>query len=103
MIPLYGGKVINKIRGRLFSGHTASVESGGGPRLALWQDPDVQNVLHRDNLQTTQILDVKELERFIEDSKLKNFAYPEQWSFLLSLECALQSLKSVREQVRESR
>lgn len=103
LIPLYGGKVINKIRGRLLSGHTDSVESGGGPRLALWQDPGVQNALHRDNLQTTQIFDAKELERFIKASKLKNFQYPEQWSFLLSLECALQSLKSIREQVRESR
>ena len=102
IIPLYSGKVMHKIRGHLFRGRTDNLEPTRGPRLALWQDSAVQDVLHRSNLQTTEIFDAKELKRFIEDSRLKNFEYPEQWCFLLSLEITLQSLRSVREQLRNS-
>jgi hypothetical protein len=96
LIPLYGGKVLDRVRRKLLPRRASPGMSLDSPRMRLWQDPAVQHVLHPAQLLSTQVLDVRGVAHFLERSKQPEFEFPGQWSNLLSLEMTLQRLKAVK-------
>jgi hypothetical protein len=91
---LYGGKVLARI-GRHLWPRSPSGDPEESPRLRLWQDPAVQSLLQPSRMLSTQLLDPKGLQHFLERSREKDFAFSGQWSMLVTLECTLQRLKEV--------
>ncbi len=96
LIPLYGGKVLDRLRRRFFPRRASTVTSLDSPRMRLWQDSAVQQALHPSRLLSTKLLDEEGVTRFLERSKQPEFDFSGQWSNLLSLEMTLQRLKSVK-------
>lgn len=102
IVPLYLGKVLERLRRHAQRlGAAAPVVISDSPRLRLWRDPAVQQVLDPKNLRSTAILDTKGLEQFLDRSKQQDFGFDGQWALILSLECALQRLKTLRAEVRD--
>jgi hypothetical protein len=96
IVPLYGGKVVQRLRRQL--GGPPPAEADDSPRLQLWRDPAVQETLRADRLQSATILDDAGTGRFLERSKQPAFDGTGVWAHLLSLECTLQRLQAVRAQ-----
>jgi hypothetical protein len=96
IVPLYGGKVLQRLRRNLPGGRMPTAEASTSPRMQLWRDPAVQDMLRPQNLISGDILEADGAARFIEASKQPQFHASSQWAFLLSLECMLQRLKAVR-------
>jgi hypothetical protein len=100
IVPEYLGRASGKVRRQLGfrkpSNHDSSL------RLRLWNDPGIRDVLGGDAL-SLEILDRKALADFLERSKREDFPYGSQWFHLLSLECALQRLKSVKRSLDQVR
>jgi hypothetical protein len=95
---LYGGKVLERLRRMVMPARSAAAPADS-PRLRLWQDPQVQQLLQPSRLLSTQLLDAKGVENFLERSRRPDFAYSGQWAFLLTLECTLQRLQSVTREI----
>ena len=96
LIPLYGGKVLDRLRRKFFPQRASPGTSLDSPRMRLWQDPAVQQALHPSRLLSTQLLDEGGVTQFLERSKQPEFDFSGQWSNLLSLEMTLQRLKAVK-------
>ncbi|MGA2262652.1 MAG: hypothetical protein ABSH28_14605 [Acidobacteriota bacterium] len=103
MVPLYGGKIVKRMRRYLPISPVQSTPSDGGARLRLWRDDAVQALLRSKDLLCAEIMEGQALERFIERSKQIQFPFADQWARLLSLECALQRLKAVRNLAGDAR
>lgn len=95
LIPLYGGKVLGKL-GRWLLPRRAAMPAPDSPRLRLWQDPQIQELLRAQRLRCTEVLDPQGVARFLERSRQPEFAHSAQWAMLLTLECTLQRLEAVR-------
>jgi hypothetical protein len=99
IIPLYLGKVLQRLR--RYASRTGAAPGGAqdSPRVRLWRDESVQHVLHPTNLLSTAIFDARKLEEFLDRSKQQEFAFDGQWCLVLSLECTLHRLKALRSDV----
>ena len=85
----FGRKVLNKFRGRLGFQHSAGHSRIASPRLRLWRDERVEELLRPANMKLSGWMDPVALENFLERSRGENFQLSGQWGRLLSLECAL--------------
>lgn len=100
LIPLYGGKVVSRLRKMLLPRPPVAATPADSPRLRLWADPQVQETLRPDRLLSTQLLDAQAVASFLERSKQPDFEFSGQWSMLLTLECTLQRLRAVAAEAR---
>ena len=98
LLPLYGGKIVKRLQRYLALGRPSSPDFQSAARLRLWQNPALQDLMQSRRLLCTEIFESREVEKFNERSKNKDFPFSEQWTRLLSLELALHRLKSVNDQ-----
>jgi hypothetical protein len=99
----FGGKVAGKIGGKLGFEKTAESSDNGvtDPRLQLWRDERVKELLRPADMQLASSLDLAALANFLTRSQQKGFPFGEQWARILSLECALQTAARGRRNVSE--
>jgi len=97
----FGEKVLRKVRGKL-GRRKAATPTGATrvPRLQLWRDERVADVLRPAGMKLTAWMDVSALEDFLKRSQKTNFAFGDQWARLLSLECALRAVERGRQAAR---
>lgn len=100
LVPLYGGKVVGRLQRYAGVRPAPSAAPGTSPRELLWQDTAVQEVLQPHRMLSADLMDTSGLADFIARSKQAQFDQAGQWSLLLTLECTLQRLKSLRADVR---
>lgn len=94
LVPLYTGKAVNRIRRQLSP--PGAAPQADSPRMHLWRDPAVQELLSPARLRSTQVLDGTGVEAFLQRSREPDFRFESQWSLLLSLEAALQRADELR-------
>ena len=85
----FGRKVRNKFGGRLGFHHAAGHDRIVNPRLQLWRDERVQELLRPANMKLSAWMEPAALEDFLKRSRGENFQLSGQWGRLLTLECAL--------------
>jgi hypothetical protein len=102
LVPLYGGKVVDRLRRYAGIQPAPSATPGTSPREMLWNDAGVRQTLQPASMLSAEIMDAAGLARFIERSQQPQFDLPGQWSLLLTLECTLQRLRSARSELRSS-
>jgi hypothetical protein len=97
LVAYFGEKAIAKIGGKLAlkraTGHRTSIK----PRLQLWRDDQVKELLRPEGMKVSAWLDKAALENFLERSEGKDFSFDDQWGRLLSLECALRVAARARQ------
>lgn len=99
LVPLYGGKVVDRLRRRVGWHHAQNVDPHATPRMRLWRDPGVAELLDPARMVSLELLDRRGLEAFVSRSKMPDFDHAGQWSLVLSLEITLQRLRSLRTQM----
>jgi hypothetical protein len=88
----FGEKVAKKVRGKLGLHRTElSNNKIKEPRLQLWRDERVKELLVAQKMKLGTLTDTKILESFLRRSQEANFTYGDQWARIVSLECALQA------------
>ncbi len=98
----FGGKVIGKISGKLGLKKAAkSAEGSIDPRLQLWRDEQVKELLQPANMQLASYVDSAVLANFMTRSRQREFSFADQWARILSLECALQAAARARRNIAE--
>lgn len=100
LVPLYGGKVVDRLR-RYAGIRPAPAPAGTTPRELLWQDDAVRQTLDPRTMLSAELMDADGLARFVERSRATQFDLAGQWSLLLTLECTLQRLRSLRSELRD--
>jgi hypothetical protein len=89
LVDYFGRKVLNKVGGRLgfhpAAGHTRIIK----PRLQVWRDQRVRELLRPANMKLGAWMDAAALENFLKHSQEENFQLDGQWGRLLTLEYAL--------------
>ena len=101
LLPYYGGKVMQKVAGKIGKRSTGQVSTvNDSPRARLWREAAVNEVLNPATMRTASILDGAALASFVERSRQATFTQDEQWSRLLSLELALRHLEQSNVKVR---
>jgi hypothetical protein len=96
LLPYYGGKAVGRLRRRLLPNGAAAAASSENPRLRLWRDSAVEELLQPSRMHSARFLDEDGLNGFLAASRAPQFRYADQWSLLLTLECALTQLASIR-------
>lgn len=96
IFPMYGNRAANKVLRLLGRGSASSDKDPSPPRLLLWKDHAVRELLGKEHLLCADILESKKLADFLQRSTQREFPYERQWSRLLSLEVALHKLTSMR-------
>jgi hypothetical protein len=94
----FAEKVVRKVKGKL--GERKAATSTGSrltPRLQLWNDERVVEVLRPAHMKLNAWMDVNALEDFLGRSQGASFAFGDQWARLLSLECTLRSVERGRQ------
>ena len=100
LVPLYGGKVADRLRRYAGIRPAPSGAPGSSPRELLWKDAAVRQTLQPAGMLSAEIMDAAGLAQFIERSQEPQFDLSGQWALLLTLECTLQRLRSVRAELR---
>jgi hypothetical protein len=97
LVPYFGGKVLAKIGGKvgLHCAHGSNISLR--PRIQLWRDEQVRELLRPANMKLSAWLDSVALEDFLKRSERENFSFGDQWGRLLSLECALRVATRARQ------
>jgi hypothetical protein len=94
----FAEKVLHKTGGRFARRRaTKSDEGSFDPRLQLWSDEQVKELLRPGNMELAASLDSSALSNFLARSQQEEFALGEQWARILSLECALRAAKHARQ------
>lgn len=91
-VPMhFGKKVVGKLVGksRLLGGVSSIRASELSVRLQMWKEEEVQDIFASSSLKGGELLEPRALSQFLERSHRTDFTFDEQWSRLLSLECAL--------------
>jgi hypothetical protein len=90
----FGHKVASKLA-RTMGVHRAAAEAPVGsrfvPRLALWREEAVKDLLLPAKMKLSGWLDPVALEAFFQRSQQPGFSFDEQWARVLSLELALRA------------
>ncbi len=95
-LPLYYGK---KVVSRLFSKigkKRSAVPESLPPRLQLWAEDEVRELLRPAGLKVGELLDHIALNNFLERSHRQNFPFEDQWARVLSLEYTLRARDGLR-------
>ena len=97
----FAEKVLRKVKGKL-GRRKAATPTGTTrvPRLQLWRDERVADVLRPAGMKLNAWMDVSALEDFLKRSQETNFAFGDQWARLFSLECALRAVERGRQAAR---
>jgi len=102
LVSYFGEKVIAKAAGkvtgrRIGESSNARIE----PRLQLWREEQVKEVLRPTNMELAGSLDSSTVANFLNRSQQKEFPFSEQWARVLSLECALRAATHARRKFAE--
>ena len=95
-VPMYfGRKVIDKLASKSgLSRRASSTAVSELPlRVRLWKEEEVQDLFASSSLMEEGFIESRALSRFLEQSRSTEFCFDEQWSRLLSLECAFSIVK----------
>ena len=94
----YAKRAWSKVGSRLARTASATTPRPGflPPRLQLWADAEVQELLHGTTMRARGMLESKPLESFLARSRDEGFPFDGQWARLLSLEYTLRKLEGVR-------
>jgi hypothetical protein len=91
----FGKKCVAKVEERLGSRRGArSREESFVPRLQLWKDDRVREILRPPNMRLSGGMDLDGLGNFLQRSQEEQFSFNDQWARLLSLECAFRATAS---------
>lgn len=87
----FGHKILAKLDRKLgiHEAAAASTASGAAPRLRLWRDEYVRELLRPAKMKLSASLDSFALADFLKRSQGVSFSFGDQWGRLLSLECAI--------------
>jgi hypothetical protein len=69
--------------------HISAVEPA---RLQLWRDDEVRDLLNPESMQLNELTGKRGLRDFLDASRGTNFAFEDQWNYILSVEMALRAL-----------
>jgi hypothetical protein len=69
--------------------HISAVEPA---RLQLWRDDEVRDLLNPESMQLNELTGKRGLRDFLDASRETNFAFEDQWNYILSVEMALRAL-----------
>jgi hypothetical protein len=98
----FGEKVLHKIGGKFLPRRTVKSDNGSfDPRMQLWGEEQVKEVLRPANMELAASLDSAALAGFLTRSQRVEFPFGEQWARVLSLECALQAASRARRKLVE--
>jgi hypothetical protein len=97
LVGYFSNKVLAKIGGRLGLRHSSGSASNLNPRLQLWRDERVRELLRPSNMKLSACVDSVALENFLKRSENQEFSFGDQWARLLSLECALRVATQARQ------
>jgi hypothetical protein len=97
LVAYFGEKALVKAGGKLGLHRAARYNSGPRPRLQLWRDERVRELLRPANMKLTAWLDSAALEDFLKRSQTEDFLFGDQWARLLSLEFALRVATRARQ------
>jgi hypothetical protein len=89
LVDYFGKKVLNKFGGRLGFHDATGHEKIVSPRLLLWRDERVHELLRPTQMKLSNWMDPSALEDFLKRSRGEDFQLTGQWGRLLTLECAL--------------
>jgi hypothetical protein len=103
IVPLYGSKVVGRLRRHVLPQAAAAADPPDSPRLRLWQDAALQDALLSGPLLTAPLLDGAGTRHFLERSRQPRFDLPGQWALLLSLELALRRLEAETKDLDQAR
>jgi hypothetical protein len=90
----FGNKVGGKLARKMGIPRASAVAPASGrfiPRLALWREEAVKDLLSPAKMKLSRWLDPAALEAFFQRSKQPDFSFDEQWARVLSLELALRA------------
>jgi hypothetical protein len=97
LLAYFGEKAVGKFGGKFglkrATGHPTSIR----PRLQLWRDAQVKELLRPANMRLSAWVDSAALENFLKRSEREDFSFDDQWGRLLSLECALRVATRARQ------
>jgi hypothetical protein len=99
----FGDKVGGKLARKLGVQHAATETPAGGrfvPRLALWREEAVKDLLVPAKMKLSGWLDPAALEAFFRRSQQPGFSFDEQWARVLSLELALRAAERLARRPR---
>jgi hypothetical protein len=97
LVAYFGEKALAKVGGKLGLHPAAGYNASLRPRLQLWRDEQVRELLRPANMKLSAWLDSVALEDFLKRSEKEDFSFGDQWGRLLSLECALRVATRVRQ------
>jgi hypothetical protein len=97
LVGYFSNKVLAKIGGRLGLKHSPGYTSNLNPRLQLWREEQVRELLRSSNMKLSAWVDSVALENFLRRSENREFSFGDQWARLLSLECALRIATQARQ------
>ncbi len=98
-VPMhFGKKVVDRLGSKrgLFGGNSSIGASELPVRLQLWKEEEVQDLFASSSLSGRELFEPRALSQFVERSRKADFPFDEQWSRLLSLECALATVRQAR-------
>jgi hypothetical protein len=96
IVSMYGRKAKNRLKRLGKHVATSTGPTSSSSRLLLWQDPEIRGILQADRMLSTIVLDGDALTDFLRRSRQSEFPHEGQWARVLTLECALRSLKEAQ-------
>jgi hypothetical protein len=94
-------KVTAKVAGRLVRPPKGESDGHIPPRLQLWQDERVKELLDASQMKLCKWMDFDPLQDFLRRSQRNSFSHGQQWARILSLECALQAAERASSEFRD--
>ena len=91
VVKRYGDRITRKLR-KMAGADPATRENPLIPRLTLWRDPEIQQLLDPRTMRSVHALDGDAIARLVRDSRADGFASDDLWTRLLTLECAMRDL-----------
>jgi hypothetical protein len=92
----YARRALQKIASRMSRAKPAAALANNlPPRLQLWQDPRVRELLRPNEMRVARLLDMGALERFLKRSEEPGFLFDSQWTRMLTLEYTLRVLETL--------
>ena len=97
IVAYFGEKALAKVGGKLGLRRAVRYNTTLRPRLQLWRNEQVRELLRPANMKLSTWVDSVALENFLRRSEKEDFSFGDQWGRLLSLECALRVAMPTRQ------
>jgi hypothetical protein len=97
LVVYFGEKALAKVGAKLGLQRAAIYNTGLRPRLQLWRDEQLRELLRPANMKLSAWVDSVALENFLKRSEREDFSFGDQWGRLLSLEFALRVATRARQ------